>query len=201
MDIVPRVNTRTRASIACIGLLLVATAGCGSGSSASSKSPSPSVPQAVRTAITDRMKAEDGLYGTPKGKIVVQDAHAFAGGDAKYASQLKKEQMDGGASQHLSAPDTDDAIRAVLHFATAQEASKEAGDTGSADTTFTVPGIPGAVGTEFGKGGDVKGLNVMFTVGDYEYVLGCAPSGGHAPSRATFVKDAKAWYAKVSGKA
>ena len=66
------------------------------------------------------------------------------------------------------------------------------------ESTFAVPGIPGARG--FGFSGSSTNANVAFAVGPYYYLVGFGGTGGAGgPTRAQLIAAAQSLYSRVRG--
>lgn len=192
----------------------VVLAGCG-GSSSGPGDQSPSSPTTSPTTSADAALSQTAhdalaarLAAAPKlpsedapSSAKYQSAGLIAQQDPTNAAALASEGLEGLAFEHLHVSGTTDGIRSVFVFATADGAQRHLHETGAPTgaTTFNVPGIPGALGTENPTpGGAVAGRNVNFVAGNYEYVLGVAPNAhGGGPSDKTLAAVATAWYAKV----
>ena len=189
-----------RVSVAVAGLLAIATVATGCGSSSSSAS-APATPSTTDPMVV-RVHAEDGILGSTSDADLVQDTADIAAGLPTDAPE-RVHGMDGAVSQHLTGTGGDDAVRVVGHFPDAASAAAVVASfrtthapDGAAITVFEVPGIPGAVGSSQHNRSGGRSLNVAFSVGDYEYVLGAATSQGK-PTQQELVNAAQAWYAKV----
>lgn len=210
---------------AAVAVVIVATAAC-SDSAEEPSDPSPTVeesasadsdapeagsdvPEDVQQAMVERMTAMDGLFGEPPSEEPeVLPADEFnAGAPETQIESLEDRGFEAGSYQNLVAPETVDAVRAVLRFESAEGAEEDvaagADDLpGEAETEqFRVPGVPGATGFDvYGQTGLV-GRNIAFSVGEYEYLLGYAaeaPPSEEQPTRSEFAEVAAQWYERVS---
>jgi hypothetical protein len=167
------------------------------------------VPEDVQQAVAERMTAMDGLFGeTPDEAPEVLSAEEFnVGAPEEQVAALEERGFQAGSYQNLVAPETTNALRAVLLFDSEQGAKADVASgvedlPGEAVTkTFAVPGVPGAKGLDiYGQTGLV-GRNIAFNVGEYEYLLGYAaeaPPSKEQPTRKEFGEVAAQWYEKVS---
>lgn len=202
---------RMAPGVAAIAAFVAVAAGCGGSSNSSPPptSPSPGTPAlalAVRSALAQRLSAGQQLPGeTARGAEKFQTGAAFAAGDpdSTEGQRFRTEGLEAVGSEHPKIHGTNDAIRSVLVFGTAAGAQRDAHATSgvsAAETVrFAVPGVPGAVGTELGEQGHPGARNVIFAVGQYEYVLGVAlkTNAANAPSRKQLATGAASWYGQV----
>ena len=199
-----------------VAAVSVVAVGCG-GSSTPQKSAAPS-PQrasasatmdaAVHAALQQRMSAAGTFAGEHASPPTIESGDAFIAGDndAGEAAAFRSEHLRGAAVQHATVPGADDSLRLILAFPDAQSAQADsrraikAGPAGSNPKIFAIPGIPGAQGNELvGPDGVAHGINAIFTVGPFEYIVGVAPTSGaaHAPTRIEVSAVAVAWYHRV----
>jgi hypothetical protein len=167
------------------------------------------VPEDVQRAVVERMTAQDGLFGeVPDEEPEVLSAEEFnVGAPEEQVTALEELGFAAGSYQNLVAPETANALRAVLVFETEQGAEDDVASgvenlPGEAVTkSFDVPGVPGAKGLDiYGQTGLV-GRNIAFNVGEYEYLLGFAaeaPPSKEQATRKEFADVAAQWYEKVS---
>ena len=178
-------------------------------SGAEASSEESEVNEDVQQAVVERMTAQDGLFGeVPDEEPEVLSAVEFnVGAPEEQVTALEELGFAAGSYQNLVAPETANALRAVLVFETEQGAEDDVASgvenlPGEAVTkSFDVPGVPGAKGLDiYGQTGLV-GRNIAFNVGEYEYLLGYAaeaPPSNEQASRKEFADVAAQWYERVS---
>jgi hypothetical protein len=169
------VNVKTTtALVAAASVLLVA---CG-GEKEAPKPPVEATPTAETVELAPLLVPADGLPGfRPTGADPVEqdDADAWAKtNDEPDSSQLKALEFVAGARQDLVGPPGAYGLNLVERFRTDEEAGERLSSTvrelSNAKGRFKVPGVPGAVGFESGKGADL-GRSVAFQKGPTVFLL------------------------------
>lgn len=194
----------------------VALAGCGSSkhvtaqttapTTSATTSPSPSiaaVPDALSRAIAARMKAQDGSFSTGAAADVVPAERYYADVlDDPERSLATRLGFDFGAYEHVSNAEAPDGVRNVMHFPSAAAAAEFTAhrlDTLQAGLTprkFVVPGVPNCLAITLLDGSTPAYRNVMFSVGEYAFLLGV--SQRHAkPGEAELASAVASWYQAV----
>lgn len=195
---------RAAAAVLTLGTLAGALSACGGADSATpATSATPAPTPTAGSAFLDRLRAEQD-FGSADGDPEMDTAAEFA---AKApGDEGTRLGLDGVGIQFLTVEGTGGMAR-VMRFPTAAAATTYRDDERSmakqvTTQTFAVPGVPGALGFEqiplAGATNTNHSLNVVFTIGGYEYYLGAALPPGTGPSRADIAAGARSWYAAAS---
>ncbi|GAB4005749.1 hypothetical protein [Nocardioides ultimimeridianus] len=197
---------RAAAAVLIVGTLAAGLSACGGSDTATpatSVTPSPTT-SAADSALLDRLRAEQD-FGSADGAPEMDTAAEFA---AKApGDEGTRLGVDGVGIQFLTVHGTGGMAR-VMHFGSARAAATYRDDERSmakevTTRTFPVPGVPGAIGFDqvprAGATNTNHSLNVVFTIGGYEYYLGAALPPGGGPSRADIAAGARSWYAAAAG--
>jgi hypothetical protein len=212
-----------RGGAAALTLALFALAGCGGSSHPSSSASATEheqqqalAPAAAPASVSGRVLRAGELVGfAPLGQSIVgTNPASWIGGlelsAAKKAKEIARLQGGGfraGVRERLAPTRSGaaEAISIVEQFGSPKQAQAElAKQLGGLHvrgaTTFSVPGIPGALGVAIATT-QQAGTNVEFTKGDYYYVVGAGwpAHSASAPTHAQVQAAAQHLYSRVSG--
>jgi hypothetical protein len=186
------------------------TAPSGTGSAATALPPG--TPDALRGAHGSVLRAGELPGFVPQGPLTlstsVQSAVAEAPPDqrASEAASLKALGFVAGLNEKLAPSKggvaNEGGVSLVELFRSSHGASGEVASQlkqalKRGESTFAVPGIPGARG--FGFSGSSTNANVAFAVGPYYYLVGFGTGGAGGPTRAQLIAAAQSLYRRVRG--
>jgi hypothetical protein len=184
------------------------TARSGTGSAATTLPPG--TPAALRGAHGSVLRADELPGFVPQGPLTLstsaQSAVAEAPPDqrASEAASLKALGFVAGLNEKLAPSKggvaNEGGVSLVELFRSSHGASGEVASQlkqalKRGESTFAVPGIPGARG--FGFSGSSTNANVAFAVGPYYYLIGFSAPSASAPTRAQLIAAAQSLYRRV----
>jgi hypothetical protein len=184
------------------------TAPSGTGSAATTLPPG--TPAALRGAHGSVLRAGELPGFVPQGPLTLstsaQSAVAEAPPDqrASEAASLKALGFVAGLDEKLAPSKggvaNEGGVSLVELFRSSHGASGEVASQlkqalKRGESTFAVPGIPGARG--FGFSGSSTNANVAFAVGPYYYLVGFGTGGAGGPTRAQLIAAAQSLYSRV----
>jgi hypothetical protein len=142
---------------------------------------------------------------TPRKQVTAHDGAAWSRDGGGTIAELRKDGFIAGIREDLRSLRTDSTgVSTVAQFKTAAGAAGAAAATkfpGGAGT-FAVPGIPGARGFKFYRGGDqTRQFFIVFADGDFEYLVGFArPIDSGLPSSVALIGAVTSLYHRVAGR-